>query len=145
MANFSGASANGERAYADPLMLTGEGLDPWGLVPGLRKLVLFGAILAANGDARAAYAALERDPAFSQPIRYIDVRVDEYAGLVLPGGHRAAGMRAYLEDVTLQSLSAEFFDADKPVGASGCVWLKAAATFPSSRRMIVAERPRSRA
>jgi putative intracellular protease/amidase len=111
------ATRGGERAHADPLMLTGEGLDPWGFVPGLRKLVVFGTFLAANRDARAAYAALERCPAFVHPVRYADVRIDEYAGLVLPGGHRAAGMRAYLEDATLQSLTAAFFDAEKPVGA----------------------------
>jgi len=37
--------------------------------------------------------------------------------LLLPGGHRARGMRDYLESAVLQRLVVAFFDADKPVGA----------------------------
>ncbi|MGH7757358.1 MAG: DJ-1/PfpI family protein, partial [Vulcanimicrobiaceae bacterium] len=40
-----------------------------------------------------------------------------YEALLLPGGHRAAGMRAYLEDPSLQAIVARFFDDEKPVGA----------------------------
>jgi putative intracellular protease/amidase len=32
------ASPDGTRSFADDLMITGEGLDPWGFVPGLKKL-----------------------------------------------------------------------------------------------------------
>jgi len=31
------ATPDGARAHADPIMLSGEGLDPWGVVPGLRQ------------------------------------------------------------------------------------------------------------
>jgi len=36
---------------------------------------------------------------------------------VLPGGHRARGMRAFLESDVLQDVVADFFDSGKPVGA----------------------------
>jgi putative intracellular protease/amidase len=111
------ATADGARGYADPLMLTGEGLDPWGFIPGLRKLVAFGRILRANRAARDAYAALERDPAFLQPLRFDALRAAEFDALLLPGGHRAAGMRPYLEDAALQAFVAEIADAGKPFAA----------------------------
>ena len=45
------------------------------------------------------------------------LRIDQYDGLVLPGGHWARGMRQYLEDTPLQRFVGDFFDADKPVAA----------------------------
>src|SRR6202044_3398595 len=38
-------------------------------------------------------------------------------GLLLPGGHRARGMRPYLESPVLQRSVVEFFSQGKPVGA----------------------------
>jgi putative intracellular protease/amidase len=111
------ATPDGKRGYGDVLMLTGEGLDVWGFVPGLRTLHPIGNLLAANADARAAYAELERDPAFLAPARHDELRVEAYDALVLPGGHRAAGMVPYLESAALGSFVAGFFDADKPVAA----------------------------
>jgi putative intracellular protease/amidase len=111
------ATPDGKRAYADPLMLSGEELDIWGFVPGLKKLKLLGLILRANDDARRAYAEMERDPAFLRPLSYDAIAVDTFDGLLLPGGHWSRGMRAYLENDTLQRTVAAFFDADKPVAA----------------------------
>jgi putative intracellular protease/amidase len=111
------ATPDGARGYADGLMLTGEGLDPWGFVPGLRRMVVFGAILRANRDARAAYAALERDAAFLAPLRFDALRGADFDALVLPGGHRAAGMRPYLESDVLQAFVAAHADASKPFAA----------------------------
>lgn len=111
------ATADGARSHADVLMLSGEGLDPWGLVPGLMRLAVVGRVLAARRDARELYAALEREPAFLSPTRFDALRADDFDALVLPGGHRAPGIRPYLEDETLRSFVAAMFDADKPVGA----------------------------
>lgn len=36
------ATPDGTPGQADGIMLTGEGLDPWGFIPGLRKLPLVG-------------------------------------------------------------------------------------------------------
>lgn len=111
------ATPHGERAACDPLMISGEGLDPWGWIPLLKKVRVAGSVLRANRDARRAYAELERDAAYAAPLRYDELRADLFDGLLLPGGHRARGMRAYLEDPTLQRLVAAFFDAEKPVAA----------------------------
>ncbi len=111
------ATPDGERAAADELMLSGEGLDLWGAVPRLRRLKLLGLVLRATGDARRAHAAMARDPAFAAPLRYSALAVRDFDGLLLPGGHRARGMRRYLEDPDLQRFVGEFFDSGKPVAA----------------------------
>jgi putative intracellular protease/amidase len=111
------ATPDGQRGYADSLMLTGRGLDPWGFIPGLDRVTVAGLALRAGRAAREAYAWLERDLAFLHPTRYAELRAVDFDALVLPGGHRARGMRTYLESPTLRELVAEFFDAGKPVGA----------------------------
>ena len=111
------ATPDGERAEADALMLSGEELDLWGALPLLRRLKLLGLLLRANGDARRAHAAMSRDPAFAAPRRYAELAVADYDGLLLPGGHRARGMRRYLEDPVLQRFVGEFFDSGRPVAA----------------------------
>jgi putative intracellular protease/amidase len=111
------ATPDGSAARADDLMVTGRGLDPWGWVPLLRHVAVVGRALRANADGRTAHAALVRDPSFGSPVRWVDARESAFDGLLLPGGHRARGMRAYLESPDLQQLVAEFFAADKPVAA----------------------------
>jgi putative intracellular protease/amidase len=111
------ATPDGQPAVADSIMLSGEGLDLWGQIPGLRKLKLLGLLLRANAAARRAYDKMQFDPAFLHPITYFDLGLHDYDGLVLPGGHRPRGMRQFLEEPMLQNFVAVFFDADKPVGA----------------------------
>jgi len=111
------ATPDGQGGRADDLMLTGEGLDVWGFIPGLKHLVGIGRLMSANADAREAYAAMERDAAFKAPLSWQQVRRENFDGLLLPGGHRARGMREYLESEVLQKLVAEFFAAGLPVAA----------------------------
>jgi len=111
------ATPDGAIAAADQIMLDGIGLDPWSRIPGLRRIRVIGAVLRANRDARRAYAEMVRDPAFERPLRWDEVRHDQFDGLVLGGGHRARGMRTFLESTVLQRLVASFFAADKPVAA----------------------------
>ena len=110
------ATPRGAPAQADPLMLSGEGLDPWGFVPGLRKLRLIGLLLRANAGARQAWRELEQDAAFATPLAYADLRAEDFDALLLPGGH-AQGVRECLESLALQTVVAAFFDAGKPVAA----------------------------
>lgn len=116
------ATPDGQRAYADPLMVSGQGLDPWGWVPGLKQLRLFGLLLRADRFGRRAYRALEQDARFLQPQHYDALSVNDYDALVLPGGH-AQGMKPYLENPTLQQLVVGFFESrttqgpHKPVAA----------------------------
>ncbi|MDE2060876.1 MAG: DJ-1/PfpI family protein [Bradyrhizobium sp.] len=111
------ATPGGGPAAADEMMLSGEGLDPWGAIPLLRKLPLIGLLMRANRNARNAYAAMLADHNYARPLRWDAVDASAFDGLLLPGGHRARGMREYLESEALQRCIADFFEAQKPVAA----------------------------
>jgi putative intracellular protease/amidase len=101
----------------DDLMVTGRGLDPWGFIPGLSHVVGIGRILRADARGRAAYDELVQSPAFLNPIAWADIDLDSIDGLLLPGGHRARGMRRYLESHILQEVVVKAFRVHKPVAA----------------------------
>lgn len=111
------ATPDGGVGAADDIMLTGRGLDLWGAVPVLRRAILVGGVLRANADARAAYAEMTQSLAFRAPLRWEDIKGAVFDGIVFPGGHRARGMREYLESAELQNLAIAAFKANKPVGA----------------------------
>jgi putative intracellular protease/amidase len=111
------ATPDGRPGRADDMMLTGEGLDLWGFLPGLKRFTAVGRLMRANADARRDYAAMVEDQAFKAPLSWRQVRREDFDGLLLPGGHRARGMREYLESEILQKLVAQFFAADSPVAA----------------------------
>jgi putative intracellular protease/amidase len=111
------ATPDGRPGQADEIMLTGVGLDPWGFIPGLKRLPLIGRALRARGDALQAYAEMTRDPRFQRPLSWDAVDAGAFDGLILPGGHRARGMTEYLESPAIQALVVAFFSAGKPVGA----------------------------
>ena len=98
------ATDTGKAGAADPRMLDGNGF-------GVLK-----PLLIAQKPAREAYHAILQDAAFQAPISYSDIVVQDFDGLVLPGGH-AKGVKPYLESVVLQRAIAGFFAAGKPVGA----------------------------
>lgn len=98
------ATDSGKPGTADPRMISGEG---FGLLKGL---------LIAHKGARDAYQQLLLHPAFQNPISHEEIKAEDYAGLVLPGGH-AKGMIPYLESESLQQAIADFFALGKPVGA----------------------------
>ena len=134
---FTFATPDGAPAEADQIMLTGQGLDPWGAIPLVKRIVGLGRLLRARRPARAAYAAMAADPAFQNPITWQAIDPKAYDALVLPGGHRARGMRPYLESAQLQSAVAAFFAANKPVAAI-ChgVLLAARARRPDGRSVL---------
>ena len=111
------ATPDGRPALADDMMLTGQGLDPWGAIPLLRNLPLIGLLMRANRDSRKAYAEMIADPDYLAPQRWDAVDASACDALLLPGGHRARGMCEYLESGILQSLVVRFFDEEKPVAA----------------------------
>ena len=111
------ATPDGRPGQADDMMLTGEGLDLWGFLPGLKHITAIGRLMRANADARRDYATMIEDPAYETPLAWPHARREDFGGLLLPGGHRARGMREYLESAELQNLVAEFFAADLPVAA----------------------------
>lgn len=111
------ATETGAVGQADEIMVSGRGLDVWSGVPFLKRFALIGSLLAANADARDAYDAMLDDSKFRAPKKWSRVEADEFDGLFLPGGHRAAGMRNYLESSVLQRLVVAFTSAGKPVAA----------------------------
>ena len=111
------ATPDGRPAVADDMMLTGRGLDLWGQIPLLRNLPLLGLLMRANRNARQAYAKMIVDPNYVAPQRWDAIDPMAFDALLLPGGHRARGMRNYLESDILQRLVAHFFDEEKPVAA----------------------------
>jgi putative intracellular protease/amidase len=132
------ATPDGKPAAADDMMLSGQGLDLWGRIPLLRNWRLIGLLMRANRDARDAYAAMTADPNYAAPLRWDAIDPSAFDGLLLPGGHRARGMREYLESVTLQGCVVDFFEADKPVAAI-ChgVLLAARSTSKRSGRSVL--------
>jgi putative intracellular protease/amidase len=111
------ATPDGAPAQADELMLSGEELDPWGRHPTLRRFPLLGLALRADGAARRAYRRMEQDPWFRAPMRWDQLRIKDLDALLIPGGHRARGMRPFLESPLLQGLIAEAFGQRLPVAA----------------------------
>jgi hypothetical protein len=85
------ATPDGRQGQADDIMLTGQGLDFWGFVPGLRHLVAFGRIVRANVDARQAYAEMLLDPAFKAPLAWRQLRVEGFDGRC----HGVSGLRSH--------------------------------------------------
>lgn len=111
------ATPDGAPGAADEMMLTGEGLDFWGLLPFIRKLTLVGAVLRAHGDARADYAAMLKDKSFQAPVKWDDLSARDLDAVLFPGGHRARGMREYLESPVLQAFAVDAFRRSMPVAA----------------------------
>ena len=132
------ATPSGQPGRADDLMLTGQGLDPWGFVPGLRRLTVVGRVLRATAGARTAYSALLEDPSFAAPLHWGAARRSAYDALVLPGGHRAGGMRPYVESPEVQQMAIDAFRSRKPVGAI-ChgVLVAARAVDPVTERSVL--------
>ena len=98
------ATPDGKPSNADKLMVTGE------------KLGIFKSSLAAKQGAVDAYHEFIQSPEFTNPKRYEELKSEDYDGIILPGGHDKA-IKEYLESSVLQSLIAEFFADNKPVGA----------------------------
>ena len=94
----------GSQAVADLLMLKGERLGIWKPV------------LRARTYAVQACHEMEACEAFNNPCTYATAQEADFDALLLPGGHDK-GMKEYLESNELQQLVADFFGANKPVGA----------------------------
>jgi putative intracellular protease/amidase len=132
------ATPSGQIGEADELMVTGQGLDPWGFLPGARRLTLVGRVLRADASARAAYRSLREDPSFRSPLHWAEARRGTYDALVLPGGHRARGMRGYLESGEVRQMTVDSFRSGRPVGAI-ChgVLVAARAVDPATGRSVL--------
>ena len=111
------ATPSGQPGRADDLMVTGRGLDPWGAVPGLRRLTVVGRVLRADADARRAYAALLEDAAFGAPLHWGAARRSAYDALRAAGRPPGPGMRPISRAPRCSRWPSTPSAAGKPVGA----------------------------
>ncbi len=129
---------SGGPGEADDIMVTGRGLDLWSKVPALGRVVVVGRFLRANRDGRAAYAHMVKSREFQHPVAWADARLDGVDALLLPGGHRARGMRSYIDSEVLQALVVEAFGRGLLVAAI-ChgVLLAARSVDPATGRSVL--------
>lgn len=119
------ATPNGKMGIADTKMLKGSTLGIWKPV------------LQAGKDAVKAYYEMEKSESFRNPIKYADLKEENFDALLLPGGHDK-GVKEYLESNVLQQLVVNFFIKQKPVGAicHGVV-LAARSINPETKRSVI--------
>ncbi|WAJ42953.1 DJ-1/PfpI family protein [Mycobacterium sp. Aquia_216] len=111
------ATESGTSGVADDIMVTGRGLDIWSALPVLGSFPLVGLVLRANTRGRDAYAAMVRSQEYRHPVSWRRATLDGIDALLLPGGHRARGMRSYIDSDILQRLVVEAFGRDMIVAA----------------------------
>ena len=111
------ATESGTPGVADDIMVTGRGLDIWSALPLLGALPLVGLTLRANKDGRHAYRNMVQSAEFGHPITWAQATLDGVDALLLPGGHRARGMRSYIDSDVLHGLVVEAFARGMVVAA----------------------------
>ena len=132
------ATESGTPGVADDIMVTGRGLDIWSALPVLRAIPLLGLTLRANRDGRSAYRNMLRSEEFRHPTTWAQASLDGIDALLLAGGHRARGMRNYLDSEVLQRLVVDAFARDAIVAAI-ChgVLLAARSVDPATGRSVL--------
>ncbi|WP_055399442.1 MULTISPECIES: type 1 glutamine amidotransferase domain-containing protein [unclassified Mycobacterium] len=132
------ATESGTPGSADDIMVTGRGLDAWSALPVLGAIPLIGLMLRANRDGRAAYRDMLASNEFQHPIAWSQAGLDGIDALLLPGGHRARGMRSYIDSDILHRLVVDAFARGLVVGAI-ChgVLLAARSVDPATGRSVL--------
>lgn len=132
------ATESGKPGVADDIMVTGRGLDVWSRLPLVGAVPVVGRMLRANGDGRHAYQEMLRSEEFLHPISWARATLDGIDALLLPGGHRARGMRSYIDSQVLQRLVVDAFQRGTIVAAI-ChgVLLAARSVDPETGRSVL--------
>jgi putative intracellular protease/amidase len=132
------ATESGAPGVADDIMVSGRGLDLWSGVPILGAFTVVGRTLRANKDARSAYRAMRQSAEYHNPSSWADATLDGIDGLLLPGGHRARGMRSYIDSEILHRLVVDAFARGVTVAAI-ChgVLLAARSVDPATGRSVL--------
>jgi putative intracellular protease/amidase len=92
-------------------------LDVWSTLPVLGAIPIVGLMLRANKDGREAYREMVQSTEFQRPITWAQARIDGIDALLLPGGHRARGMRSYIDSDILHRLVVDAFAREVAVAA----------------------------
>jgi putative intracellular protease/amidase len=132
------ATESGEAGEADDVMVTGRGLDVWSTLPVLGAIPIVGLMLRANKDGREAYRDMAQSTEFQRPITWAQASLDGVDALLLPGGHRARGMRSYIDSDILHRLVVDAFA--KPVAVAAIchgVLLAARSVDPATGRSVL--------
>ncbi|HTX94248.1 MAG TPA: type 1 glutamine amidotransferase domain-containing protein [Mycobacterium sp.] len=103
------ATESGRPGEADDIMVSGRGLDMWSALPVLGAIRIIGLMLRANRDARTAYRDMLQAAEFQHPVTWAHATLDGVDALLLPGGHRARGMRSYIDSEILHRLVVDAF------------------------------------
>ncbi|MDR3657507.1 MAG: type 1 glutamine amidotransferase domain-containing protein [Mycobacterium sp.] len=103
------ATECGSPGAADDVMVTGRGLDVWSALPVVGAIPLIGLVLRANADGCRAYRDMVRSAEFAHPVSWDRASLDGIDALLLPGGHRARGMRSYIDSDVLHRLVVNAF------------------------------------
>jgi putative intracellular protease/amidase len=103
------ATDSGGPGVADDIMVTGRGLDFWSAIPVLGAITIVGRMLRANKDARHAYHDMLDSLEYRLPSSWAEATLDGIDALLLPGGHRARGMRSYIDSDALHRLVVDAF------------------------------------
>ncbi|OBF50276.1 thiJ/pfpI-family protein [Mycobacterium sp. 852002-50816_SCH5313054-b] len=132
------ATESGTPGVADDIMVTGRGLDVWSRLPVVGAVPLVGLALRANKDGRGAYRDMAASAEYRHPASWSRAGLDGIDALLLPGGHRARGMRGYVDSDTLQRLVVDAF-ARGLVVAAIChgVLLAARSVDPATGRSVL--------
>jgi putative intracellular protease/amidase len=132
------ATESGAPGVADDIMVSGRGLDLWSGVPILGALTVVGRTLRANKAARRAYRDMRQSAEYHNPSSWAGATLDGIDGLLLPGGHRARGMRSYIESEILHRLVVDAF-ARGVIVAAIChgVLLAARSVDPGTGRSVL--------
>ena len=132
------ATETGIAGVADDIMVTGRGLDIWSALPLLGAIPLIGLTLRANKDGRKSYRDMLHSNEFQHPGSWAGATLDGVDALLLPGGHRARGMRSYIDSDILHRLVVEAF-ARGLVVAAIChgVLLAARSVDPNTGRSVL--------
>lgn len=111
------ATESGTPGVADDIMVTGRGLDFWSAIPVLGAITVVGRMLRANKAGRRAYQDMLRAEEYQHPSSWRETTLDNIDALLLPGGHRARGMRSYIDSEALQRLVVDAFERGLKVAA----------------------------
>jgi putative intracellular protease/amidase len=132
------ATETGTPGVADDIMVTGRGLDAWSALPVLGSIPLVGLMLRANKDGRSAYRDMLGSAEYQRPVSWGQATLDGVDALLLPGGHRARGMRSYIDSDILRRLVVDGFGRGIVVAAI-ChgVLLAARSVDPATGRSVL--------
>ncbi|OBB64466.1 type 1 glutamine amidotransferase domain-containing protein [Mycobacterium sp. 852014-50255_SCH5639931] len=103
------ATEGGSPGAADDIMVSGRGLDVWSALPVLGAVPVIGLMLRANKDGRRAYRDMLASNEFQHPIAWAQAGLAGVDAVLLPGGHRARGMRSYVDSGVLHRLVVDAF------------------------------------